>query len=289
MREAKFWTLEGDRVRCYLCPHHCSIADQKRGICGVRENRSQVLYSMNYGKISSANIDPIEKKPLFHFMPGSNVFSIGSIGCNFRCLHCFVPGTFVVTGKGAHRIEEISGIDQAELLTHSGRLMKVKHVFKHHYSGKVCRVKPRYLPEIVCTPEHNFLASVHPNSDHIEKVEAQKLKKGIFIVIPKKKASRGAGMLNIRSILSDDNVSSFNVHRKIDPNLIGRIMEMKADGFTSKQIGSEISLHPAYIRRLFCKIKHDGADSLFRKMECKLVEGDGVLDLRMGAIAFLPN
>lgn len=88
MKEAKFWNLEGDRVRCYLCPHHCSIADNRRGICGVREQRSRVLYSMNYGKVSSANIDPVEKKPLFHFLPGEKVFSIGSVGCNFRCLHC---------------------------------------------------------------------------------------------------------------------------------------------------------------------------------------------------------
>jgi pyruvate formate lyase activating enzyme len=88
MHEAKFWRTEGDRVRCQLCPHSCLIASTRRGICGVRENRDAVLYSMNYGKVSSANVDPIEKKPLFHFYPGEEVFSIGSIGCTFRCRHC---------------------------------------------------------------------------------------------------------------------------------------------------------------------------------------------------------
>ena len=88
MKEARFWKPEGDRIRCQLCPHSCGIAPLRRGICGVRENRDGRLYSMNYGKVSSANVDPVEKKPLFHFHPGSEVFSIGSLGCNFRCLHC---------------------------------------------------------------------------------------------------------------------------------------------------------------------------------------------------------
>lgn len=88
MVEARFWTKEGDRVRCHLCPHSCSIAQGKRGICGVRENRYGNLVSLNYGKVSSLNVDPIEKKPLYHFHPGEDVFSIGGFGCNMRCLHC---------------------------------------------------------------------------------------------------------------------------------------------------------------------------------------------------------
>ncbi|MBI0581764.1 MAG: AmmeMemoRadiSam system radical SAM enzyme [Methanomassiliicoccales archaeon] len=88
MHEARFWEKEGERIRCHLCPHNCSISPMRRGICGVRENRDGKLYSMNYGKVAAANFDPIEKKPLFHFYPGEDVFSIGSIGCNFRCRHC---------------------------------------------------------------------------------------------------------------------------------------------------------------------------------------------------------
>ncbi len=88
MQEARFWDKEGDRVRCHLCPHSCLIADAKRGICGVRENRQGVLYSLNYGKVTSLNIDPMEKKPLYHFLPGERVLSMGSFGCNFKCLNC---------------------------------------------------------------------------------------------------------------------------------------------------------------------------------------------------------
>jgi len=80
--------LEGKKVKCNLCNHHCVIPDGKRGICGVRENKGGILYTLNYGKIIAYHVDPIEKKPFFHFLPGSNAFSISSEGCNFSCKHC---------------------------------------------------------------------------------------------------------------------------------------------------------------------------------------------------------
>jgi pyruvate formate lyase activating enzyme len=86
--EARFYSREGDKVRCSLCPHTCLIADNKRGLCGVRENRAGKLYSLIYGLASSIHPDPIEKKPLFHFLPGSTSLSFGSIGCNLSCMHC---------------------------------------------------------------------------------------------------------------------------------------------------------------------------------------------------------
>lgn len=79
---------EKKSVECFLCSHRCHIKDGKRGICQVRENRDGVLYSLVYGKLISQNIDPIEKKPLFHLLPGSLSYSIATVGCNFRCLHC---------------------------------------------------------------------------------------------------------------------------------------------------------------------------------------------------------
>lgn len=80
--------IEKQKVRCFLCAHHCVINDGKRGICAVRENRGGTLYSLVYGKVISMNIDPIEKKPLFNFLPTSKSFSIATVGCNFRCKHC---------------------------------------------------------------------------------------------------------------------------------------------------------------------------------------------------------
>ena len=89
MKEAMFCRplAEGD-IRCHLCNHRCKIKEGKTGICGVRQNRDGQLYSLVYGKIVAEHIDPVEKKPFFHFMPGSNAFSIGTVGCNFQCKHC---------------------------------------------------------------------------------------------------------------------------------------------------------------------------------------------------------
>ncbi len=81
-------SLGENKLQCHLCNHHCKIKEEKRGICGVRENRDGKLYSLVYGKIVAEHVDPIEKKPLFNFLPGSRAFSIGTAGCNFHCKHC---------------------------------------------------------------------------------------------------------------------------------------------------------------------------------------------------------
>lgn len=89
MREAMFYHCEeGGFVRCGLCRFRCRIRDGARGICGVRENREGKLFSLVYGKLCAEHVDPIEKKPLFHVLPGSRSYSIASVGCNFRCRHC---------------------------------------------------------------------------------------------------------------------------------------------------------------------------------------------------------
>ena len=89
MIEARLYQKKEDqKVWCYLCSHHCLIKEGKRGICGVRENQGGTLYSLVYGKPIAYHVDPIEKKPLFHFLPGSTSFSLATAGCNFRCLFC---------------------------------------------------------------------------------------------------------------------------------------------------------------------------------------------------------
>ncbi|OGY24241.1 MAG: AmmeMemoRadiSam system radical SAM enzyme [Candidatus Woykebacteria bacterium GWB1_45_5] len=89
MKPALFWEkLPGNAVRCNLCNHFCHIQEGLIGACGVRQNKNGKLYSLNYGKIVTAHIDPVEKKPLYHFLPGTQIFSIATVGCNFRCLFC---------------------------------------------------------------------------------------------------------------------------------------------------------------------------------------------------------
>lgn len=88
MEKALYWKKEKDALRCELCPQLCLIKNNEVGLCMVRQNIEGVLYTLNYGRISSATLDPIEKKPLYKYHPGSFIYSVGSVGCNLGCPFC---------------------------------------------------------------------------------------------------------------------------------------------------------------------------------------------------------
>lgn len=90
MKEARYWKGldNSSRVQCELCPHQCTIGPEKTGVCGGRQNKGGVLRSLVWGRSVAGNVDPIEKKPLYHFFPGSLAFSIATVGCNLRCTFC---------------------------------------------------------------------------------------------------------------------------------------------------------------------------------------------------------
>ncbi len=108
--------LEGDKVRCYLCSHHCLIAESKTGFCGVRENIDGTLFTRAYGRVIASNVDPIEKKPLYHVLPGTRSFSVATIGCNFRCGFC--------------QNWQISQVDEAGQLGIEGHDMRPEDIVK---------------------------------------------------------------------------------------------------------------------------------------------------------------
>jgi pyruvate formate lyase activating enzyme len=88
-KECMFYDPPSDgRIHCRLCPHECRIAEGKTGICRVRQHRDGVLYALTYSQVTSVNLDPIEKKPLYHFYPGSVILSLGTLGCNLACDFC---------------------------------------------------------------------------------------------------------------------------------------------------------------------------------------------------------
>lgn len=89
MKEALFYSKAGGRkVRCQLCPSNCMLNDGSTGLCNARKNVNGVLETLTYGKVSSIALDPIKKKPLDYFMPGSHILSVGTFGCNFKCTFC---------------------------------------------------------------------------------------------------------------------------------------------------------------------------------------------------------
>jgi pyruvate formate lyase activating enzyme len=88
-REALFYErIDNDKVQCLLCPHNCKLNEGRTGLCRVRTNRKGGLVTSNYGEVSSLALDPIEKKPLFHFFPGQKILSAGTFGCNLACSFC---------------------------------------------------------------------------------------------------------------------------------------------------------------------------------------------------------
>jgi len=114
MKEAHLWKkLTRGNVQCKNCAHYCVILPQEKGICGVRKNIDGSLFSLNYGKICAIEIDPIEKKPFFHFLPVTKSLSIASVGCNFKCHAC-----------------QNWGISQANLISEGawGQEMDSKHI-----------------------------------------------------------------------------------------------------------------------------------------------------------------
>ncbi len=106
MHEAKWWQPGiGREVNCLLCPRRCHIKDGAMGVCGVRQNVGGRLYSLVFGNPVAVHVDPVEKKPLYHFQPGSRVFSIGTVGCNFKCSFC---QNWDISTIGAQPTERIS-------------------------------------------------------------------------------------------------------------------------------------------------------------------------------------
>jgi pyruvate formate lyase activating enzyme len=165
--------LPGDRVRCFACGHRCLIPPGHDGVCRVRFNREGTLY-VPWGYVGALQLDPVEKKPFFHALPGSSALSFGMLGCDYHCGYCFVPGTEVLTSTGARAIDALFARGQTvletgrdavavrpavEVVTHRGRSRAVRGVFRHHYRGPLMAITPRGGVEIRTTPEHEFLVS----------------------------------------------------------------------------------------------------------------------------------
>ena len=109
--------LDQEKAQCQNCAHYCLILNGEKGICGVRKNINGKLYALNYGKIVARNIDPVEKKPLFHFLPGTTAYSIAAAGCNFHCKNCQNWDISQVT-----KIPHTEESEEAELIIPGGNL-----------------------------------------------------------------------------------------------------------------------------------------------------------------------
>ena len=126
--EAKYFDkLPDKKIKCRLCPHECQVADLERGTCGVRENRGGTYHTLVYGNVCSAHIDPIEKKPMFHYFPGSQAFSITTAGCNFFCRFC---QNWEISQKRPEQVQSVKIMPEAAIqLAKSKGCRTVAHTY----------------------------------------------------------------------------------------------------------------------------------------------------------------
>src|SRR6478672_439192 len=153
-------------VQCFACGHRCLIKPGRDGVCRVRFNEGGQLL-VPHGYVGALACDPIEKKPFFHVLPGSDALTFGMLGCDFHCGYCFTPDTTVYTNRGPISFQKLFesvarklSTDDAQValpradgerlstIAASGTMRRIEGVFKHPYSGPLCVIQPRYLPAL---------------------------------------------------------------------------------------------------------------------------------------------
>ncbi|MCI0485260.1 MAG: radical SAM protein [Blastocatellia bacterium] len=212
--------MENDRLRCYACGHRCVILPGLDGICRVRYNEGGRL-RVPAGYVGGLQCDPVEKKPFFHAYPGSLALTFGMLGCDYHCSYCFTGDTVVITNRGpltlkeafesADRVDlttdaEIAYPEDLKTVTASGGLKRVRAVFKHQYEGRLAIIRPYYLPELRCTPDHQIYATDDAVSPPA-KIEAQKLTKNHYLAIPRHHDFSSSQAINVFEQLSGHQVT----------------------------------------------------------------------------------
>ena len=194
-RAELYRNLPNGRVQCTACARNCQIGEGQVGFCGIRGVVGDELYLLAYGRVTAGHIDPIEKKPVVHYKPGSKIFSIATSGCSWACAFCFSPETPLVTTEGIKTIEELYdatgsrseiGLPRTGVgtLTHDGTFRTITKVFRHPYVGDLISIRPYYLPEIRCTPSHKiFIYDKETNA--LRKKRADELAPDDLLAIPK--------------------------------------------------------------------------------------------------------
>lgn len=259
--------LEGSNVRCYACAHHCVIFKGRRGICQVRFNRGGKLH-VPWGYVGALQLDPIEKKPFFHVLPGARALTFGMLGCDLHCPYCFPGETPIVTDQGVLPIEAIFERGQKRLSLPAGEASRpplqvmgsrgvfrpLRAAFKHFYQGELVIIKPFYLPPLRCTPDHRIYVTTDPDRGRIEVLPAHQLTTRHFLVIPKRYAFSKPMELDTVAILQQSGLPTMKIPHRLDQDELMMILSASAAGTSSGVIGASLGKDPSYIRHVRSKV-----------------------------------
>ena len=211
---AELWhPVEGtNKIMCTACARYCKIGEGQVGLCGIRGVHDGKLWLYVYGRVITGHVDPIEKKPVQHYRPGSKVFSIATTGCNWLCRYCFVGDTPISTDRGVLSIEsifngaretarpEIRTVEATSALTHTGRWRRIRKAFRHWYAGPMLAVSTTAGAGFRSTPNHGVF--IRGTSGAVIKRAANQLRPGDHFVAPVTTAE-AHGKLAATSILAD--------------------------------------------------------------------------------------
>ena len=255
-----------DWLHCFACGHNCKIPPGRDGICRVRFNEGGKLY-VPWGYVGALQLDPVEKKPFFHAFPGALAMSFGMLGCDYHCSYCFTGETMIVTDRGpitlsdafnsAEGIDwtgdaEIAYPDELHAVAASGALRKVRAVFKHPYQGQLVVLRPYYLPELRCTPDHR----VYATDDVVSKpqqIEAERLTDKHYLAIPRNYESGASSIINVSDYLGEHEVT-YRTPWRLSVEDREFIVAATHRGETSRQIGDTLGKDPSYIRHVRSKM-----------------------------------
>jgi pyruvate formate lyase activating enzyme len=288
---ALYERLPDNAVHCYACGHNCYIKEGRRGICKVRFNEGGTL-KVPWGYVGALQCDPTEKKPFFHVYPGSDTLTFGMLGCDLHCPYCLAPETRIATTAGPKTMASLFAggettylVDGEEarrpmreivVYTHSGRVHRVRQLFRHHYQGQMRRIRAWYLPPLECTPEHEVFAADSPAGPK-RFVRAGQLTTDHLLAVPKQFAFSRPVTINTADLLKPL-VKPFHVEHTIGRDTLAEVMALSAEGLSSRQIGERIGKEASHVRHLRSKLNR-GIWDLERLGEVNadlVIEGESV-------------
>ncbi len=193
---AELWKpLKGtNKIMCTACARYCKIGEGQVGLCGIRGVHDAKLWLYVYGRVITGHVDPIEKKPVQHYRPGSKIFSIATTGCNWLCRYCFVDFTPILTNKGVLSIgdifdgakttdrSEVRTVDGLLALTHRNRWRRIRKAFRHSYTGPMASVFTGDGFAFRATPGHRVFIEPVPGGP--SRMDVGNLRRGDRLAVP---------------------------------------------------------------------------------------------------------
>ncbi len=266
--------LPGKVLRCLSCAHRCKIPPGRDGICRVRSNVDGKLM-VPRGYVAGIQVDPIEKKPFFHALPGNDALSFGMLGCDLHCAYCFPADVRVATPGGMRPIGELfdegspdpNGTDgrrvpapNLEVIADDGSRRAARWIFRHAFKGELVAVKTRLLPGLEATPDHPVLASVGPGDEEPRFVPAAELRPGMFLVLPRRSSvEKSIESLETAAFLRP-HLGTVRGRRAIAPETVTRILELSAAGVSSAEVGRTLNLRADSVRHIRTRVRRHGGD-----------------------------